>query len=334
MELNEMNNIVISSEDELFKILEDYIETGSISDNIDLQKLPPLSIRLVGEKFEQSLTPNVMKGFVEMQNYINRTYRLVQYGDVDTQKLSKEEREALQLKITVERGSSLLNVNFDGLWTQIGQLATKMDATTLAITVLGSAAIWATSSGIKRFLDNRKEVRLAEIKKDEDKEHLQSLQLMSQEETKRAGIIANIVKQNAVLENIDRQAHDAKTSMFKSFSGVKEVEIGNTILDPETTTELTKNARRRSTEIRLDGTYKLEQVNSSDPELFKVRIRNINTNAVFEAIVQEQFLEGNKNKLLLMQAEWERKPVKLSINAKILDEKIKDAIILDVIEHH
>lgn len=145
----------------------------------------------MGEKFEQSLTPNIMKGFVEMQNYINRTYRLIQYNDVDTQKLSKEEREALQLKITVERGSSLLNVNFDGLWTQDrGNWLQKMDATTLAITVLGSAAIWATSSGIKRFLDNRKEVRLAEIKKDEDKEHLQSLQLMSQEETKRAGIIA------------------------------------------------------------------------------------------------------------------------------------------------
>ena len=33
-----------------------------------------------------------------------------------------------------------------------------------------------------------------------------------------------------------------------------------------------------------------------------------------------------------MQAEWNRKAVKLSINAKILDEKIKDATILNVEE--
>lgn len=66
MELNEMNNIVISSEDKLFKILEDYIETGLISDNMNLQTTST-GIRLVGEKFEQSLTPNIMKGFVEMQ---------------------------------------------------------------------------------------------------------------------------------------------------------------------------------------------------------------------------------------------------------------------------
>lgn len=327
-----MSKVTIQSEKELFDVLENYINFGTISDNIDLLKLPPLKIRLVGEKFDQSLTPNVMKGFVEMQNYINRTYRLLQYGDVDTQKLTKEEREALQLKITVEKGSSLIDVNFDGLWSQIGQLATKMDSTTLAITVLGAAAIWATSTGLKRFLDNRKEVRLAEIKKEEDKEHLQSLHLMSQEETKRSEIIASIVKNNVVLENIDRQAHDAKTSMFKSFSSVPEVEIGGTILDPETTNELTKNARRRSTEIRLDGVYRLEQVNSSDPTLFKVRIRSIETEALFEAIVQDSFLEGNKHKLLLMQAEWDRKPVKLNINAKILDDKIKDAIILEVSE--
>lgn len=327
-----MEKLIVKTEDELFKILENYISSGEISDNIDLLNLPPLKIRLVGEKFDQSLTPSVMKGFVEMQNYINRTYRLVKYGDVDTQKLSKEEREALQLKIKVEKGSSIIDVNFDGLWSQIGQLATKMDPTTLSVTVLGAAAIWATSSGIKRFLDNRKEVRLAEIKKEEDKDHLQSLNLMSQEETKRVELITKIVQNNVILENIDRQAHDAKTSMFKSFSSVPEVEIGGTTLDPETTNELTKNARRRSTEIRLDGIYKLEQVNSSDPNLFKVKIRNIETGVLFDAIVQDSFLEGNKNKLLLMQSEWDRMSVKLKINAKILDDKIKDAIILDVSE--
>lgn len=36
---------------------------------------------------------------------------------------------------------------------------------------------------------------------------------MSQGKTKRAGIIANIVKQNAVLENIDRQ-NDAKKRVY------------------------------------------------------------------------------------------------------------------------
>lgn len=39
---------------------------------------------------------------------------------------------------------------------------------------------------------------------------------------------------------------------------MKEVEIGNSILDPEITTELTK-VRRRSTEARLDGDIDLNK---------------------------------------------------------------------------
>ncbi|MGQ0285824.1 hypothetical protein ACT2CV_01285 [Pasteurellaceae bacterium 22721_9_1] len=327
-----METLTITNEDELFSLLEKYVKTGEISDKINLEDLPPLKIRLVGEKFDQSLTPNVMKGFVEMQNYINRTYRLVKYGDVETKSLSKEEREALQLQVKVEKGSSIIDISFDGLWAQIGQLASKMNGTELALITLGSFAIWGTTTGVKRFLNNRKEVRLAEIKKDSDKEHLKTFEAMSAQETQRAEIMAQIIQSHPVLENVDRQAYDAKTSLFKSFASVDEVEVGDTTVDQELSSELTKTARRRSTEIRLDGTYRLEQVNTTDPTLFKVKIRNTKTNQVFEAIVQEQLLEGNKNKLMLMQAEWDRKPVKLSINAKVLDEKIRDATITSVDE--
>lgn len=328
--MDQNNLITISSEEDLFAVLGKYITTGHIADNIDITNLPPLRIRLIGEKFDQSLTPNVMKGFVEMQNYINRTYRLVKYGDVDTKALSKEEREALQLQIKVEKGSSLVDVSFDGLWTQIGQLIGKMSGTEAIITILGCAAIWGTATGIKHFLDNRKEVRLSEIKKESERENLKTLEVMSAEETKRTEIMAKLVMRNPVLENVDRQAYDAKTSLFKSLSSTEEVEIGGLVIDTEIASELIKNARRRSSEIRLDGIYKLEQVNSSDPNLFKVKVRNVNNGTQFEAIVQDQFLTGNQNKLLLMQAEWDRKAVKLSINAKILDDKIKDATILSV----
>ena len=324
--------ITISSESELFEVLESYVVTGKIVNNIDITKLPPLRIRLIGDKFDQSLTPNVMKGFVDMQNYINRTYRLVKYGDVNTKALSNEEKEALQLQIKIEKGSSLVDVNFDGLWVQIGQVIGKMTGTEAIVLILGCAAIWGSVAGVKRFLDNRKEVRLSEIKKESDRENLKTLEVMSLEETKRTEILAKLIMKNPVLENVDRQAYDARTSLFKSLSSTEKVEIDGLVIDTDTSNELMKNARRRSTEIRLDGIYKLEQVNSSDPNLFKVKVRNIKTGAQFEAIVQDQFLTGNQNKSLLMHAEWNRKAVKLSINAKILDEKIKDATILNVEE--
>ncbi|MCV5863698.1 hypothetical protein OFN36_32370, partial [Escherichia coli] len=77
-------------------------------------------------------------------------------------------------------------INIDGFLTKLTQeLVGKMNATEIMFTVLGAAVIWGGVTVFKRFLDNRKDIRLAEIAKDGEKEHLRTMQIMSEQETKR-----------------------------------------------------------------------------------------------------------------------------------------------------
>ncbi|MCQ6644784.1 hypothetical protein NO371_22695 [Escherichia coli] len=272
-----------------------------------------------------------MKGFVEMQAQINKSYALAKYGVPDVRKLTKEELDALEIEVTVEQGSSIVEINIDGFLTKLTQeLVGKMNATEIMFTVLGAAVIWGGVTVFKRFLDNRKDIRLAEIAKDGEKEHLRTMQIMSEQETKRLRVISEMIAEKPLLDNMDRMSYDAKTQMVKSFVRSDNAQIDGVTIDSEMAKELVTNARRRSSEMRIDGIYRIEEVNNTDPESFKVKVRRVDTDQRLTCVVQDVFLDESGNKEALQRAEWERKPVHLSINAKHVDGDIKSAVILYV----
>ncbi|MBZ4262150.1 hypothetical protein LAN14_26715, partial [Mycobacterium tuberculosis] len=59
-------------------------------------------------------------------------------------------------------------------------------------------------------------------------------------------------------------------------------------------------------EIRLDGNYRIEKVDSTDPESFKVQVRNVDSDLRISCIVQDVFLDASEHKKALQQAEWDR----------------------------
>ena len=81
--------------------------------------------------------------------------------------------------------------------------------------------------------------------------------------------------------------------------------------------------------IRLDGEFRILQVDSSDPTQFKVKVQNQKNGEELEAIVQDDSLDQH-NRTILQTAEWLRQPVSLKINARQLRGKYKDATILEV----
>ncbi|KMK08164.1 hypothetical protein ABW06_24800 [Pluralibacter gergoviae] len=323
--------ILVTTEEQAYQLIESYMAGNALPEHISFDGWPNLSFRLEGENFNQSLTPSVMKGFIEMQAQINRAFALAKFGIPDPRKLTKEDREELEIKVEVKKGSSLLTVDLNGFLTKLShELVGKMSAQEIMVTVISAALIWGGVSIFRRYLDNRKEVRLAELNKDGDKENLRTLQSMSEEETKRIQIMANFMKEKPLLDNMDRMAYDAKSEIVKSFTRADKTEIDGITIDAETAKDLTTNARKRSAEMRIDGIYRIEEVNNTDPEAFKVKVRNVKDGQRLTCLVQDIFLDESGNKEALQQAEWERKPVHLSINAKHIDGDIKSAIILYV----
>jgi hypothetical protein len=321
------NDIIISSEDDAFKYLEKCLNGEKIDGNIVFKNWPVLTFRLIGDKFDQSLTPSVMKCFVDIQSQINKAYALSKYGSPDAKRLTKEERDELEIQVKVDKGSSILEVIFNKF---IESGFSNMTGQEAMITVLGTALIWGSVSMFKGFMSNLKDKRADESRDQITKEQLKTMQLMTENETKRTELLSNVISKSSELMNHKNYSDLAKADIIKSFSKASEAEFDNIKLDQELSKQLSTNARRRSSEIRLDGMYKIEKVDSTDLDCFKVTVRNTANGQRVNAVVQNIFLEASKYKEMLQIAEWDRKPIKLSINAKEIDGEIRDATILYV----
>ncbi len=206
-----------------------------------------------------------------------------------------------------------------------------MDPTTAAVTIVSLALVWAGRSAWNSYLDNRKNIRADELKSEVEREHLQTLQFMSEEETKRMALLQRVIEQVPTVDNASRLTDDARGDVLKMLRRTESASIGEIDLDPEIAMTLAKNARRKSVEVRLDGEYRIIKNDITDPDAFKVRLRNTKNKSEVEARVQDDSVnDALKNRI--QQAEWLREPIKLRINAKSLDGEIKNAVVIGLQE--
>ncbi len=83
-----------------------------------------------------------MKGFIDMQAHINKAYAAFKYGD-QNKRLSKKELESIELVITIDEGSSIIEINIGGFLESLKKsVIKKMTGKQIAITVISAAFIW------------------------------------------------------------------------------------------------------------------------------------------------------------------------------------------------
>ena len=332
----EVTSLVIRNEQDAYELLSRCIkpdfEIGN-DINVVLDGWPTLEIRVKGERFNSTITPSIMAGFIEFQKAIYKSYALTKYNSSNVNKLTKDEKEQLELLITVSEGSSIFGIDFQGalekFMDNVGNKLTRKD---VVVSVLALGVLYFGDSAYKSYLEERREVRVAELKSEEQVKMIEHLQFASEEETKRAKIIQELAQQHVQVQNVQSQAHDAQTELVKSFRRVEKASIGAVTVDGETATELTKNARKKSLEVRLDGAYRVMLVDSSELGVFKIKVRDILSKEEFTAIVQDESMD-HKHKRLIQAAEWSKTPVNLVINAKDLDGEIKQAVVMSASEY-
>lgn len=322
--------LTIKNEDDAFKAIQELLEGGNFKGEIILEGWPKLQVRLVGDKFESSITPSVMKSFLELQNLVYKSYAIARYDTEDTRKITKEERDELEIKVKVEEGSSIFEVDFQAVLLKFVEKAGEtMPPELMAATILGLGVLWVGKTSYSSYLNYRKDVRLSEAKTEEQREMLTSIQEQSKQETARLELLTKLLIQQPALENISRQTYDTRTEMLRGFSTADEATVDGVTVSGEVAHELVTNARRKAVEKRLDGYYRITRVDSSNPDEFRVKVRKHKAALEFEAVLEDSSLDATKKEVLQF-AEWERTTVFLNINAKVLDDDIKQATILGV----
>ncbi len=322
--------LTISSEEQVYQVIES-LRNKTISlegREIEFSGWPTLTMHLQGAGFDSTITPPLMKAFLELQSGLYRSYAIARYNSPKITSLSKEEKEALEIKVKVQPGSSIFSVDMQQLLEKLcHDLVGKMDPTSIVVLVLGAGLIWAGQSVYKKYLDDRAQTRQTEIKSEEQRALIEHLKFSQEQETARAQIMANIIQENPRLHTISNYAEEAKAQLIRRSSGADTIELFGTELDTEVASELVKNARSKSEEIRLDGLYRILNVDSSNPEEFKVKLKSLDSGDEFLAKVQDKTL-GKRHLDALQKGEWSRKAVKLQINAKELNDEIKNAVVI------
>lgn len=322
-------DIVIRSEDDAYEVLR-MARDGELGPykSIVFDGWPTLNLYLKGDKFHQSITPTVMKGLLEFQKGIYRSYAVAKY-DHPGKRLSEQEREDLEIRVDIKDGSSDLDINFQELATKLlGQMVGKMDSQDIVITIVTIAVLYFGNSAYRTFLENRKETRIKEISDDTQRETLAVLKYTSEQETMRAQIIADLARDNSKVDNIAQIAFDAQTDVVKAMAAGTTAKVEGIELTAGIADSLTQNARRKSEEVRLDGIYRLIKLDWTDASKFKVKVYNVKTGLSLDAEVQDDSLTG-KYKEALREAEWSRSPVALKINAKTFgDEAYRNAVVI------
>lgn len=310
-------------------------------DHFDLQisDLNKFSMHLTGDKFHQTITPSVMKGFIDLQNAIYRSYAQIKYNEASILKLSKHEKDVLELEVKVVDGSAGFELNIQELFEKLLELLVgKMTSKHIFILVLSTILLYGGYEVHNNYLENQKEIRLAEIALEKDvsakQERLATVALLSDrsaDETKE--VLARAAQVAPQVKTIKEEAKNASHSLIKSAQAAESIDFddGNIRLSGEAAKELTKTPPNKWTDVRIDGIYHVVNVDSSHSAKRKIRIRNIETQQEILAILENDTLD-QKNLNLIQEAEWGYNPVFLKVRAKELNTMYKEAQILEAKE--
>ncbi len=321
----------VSSEDKIYEILEEFLREGFVYNpehSLDFDGLPPLRIRLTGEGFNGTITPTVMKVFIEFQKAIYKSYAQARYNTGNINKLTKQEKQDLEIVVKVENGSSIFDINAQVILEKMAvNMANSLTGEQVVLITLGLGAMFFTASSIKLFLNNRKEIRSQEVTSEVELRRLEQISALSAQETRRMEILTKAQQREPIIQHIHNYAEDVQNEMLKSFSGATSVQIDGVEFSGEVAGELVKHKRNESVVERLDGVYRVLSVDSSNPLVFKIRVRNTNSLQEFVSTVQDETFES-RYKTIIQQAEWNRSPVNLSINAKLIAGEVKEAVVI------
>ena len=307
-------------------------------DHYDLRvaDLEKFSMHLTGDKFHQTITPSLMKGFIDLQNAIYRSYAQIKYNEPSILKLSKQEKDELELEVRVIDGSSGFEVDIQALFEKlIKLLAGKMTGKHIFILVLSTILLYGGYETYSNYLENQKEIRLAEIALEKDvstkQERLATVALLSdRSDNDTKDVLARAAEFSPQVNNIKEEANNASHSLIKSAQAAESIDFdnGQIKLSGEAAKELTRTLPSRWVDVRIDGIYHVVNVDSSHSAKRKIRIRNIETQQEILAILENDTLD-QKNLNLIQEAEWGYNTVYLKVRAKELNGMHKEAQILE-----
>lgn len=324
---------IIRHIDDVASLLEKAINNELDHYDLKIEGIENFSMHLVGDKFHQTITPSIMKGFIDLQNAIYRSYAQIKYNDNSIIRLTKIEKDELELEIKVIDGSTGFDIDWLELLKKIvDNTVGKMNSRQAFIAVLVLILAFAGTIITTDYLSSQKEIRLAEISQEKDsnekRERLATIALLSNDNNDKQELLAKASAAIPDTKIITEEAKQANYSLIKSAQAADSIDFnkGSIKLSGEAAKELSKSSPSKWENVRIDGIYHIINVDSSHSAKRKIRIRNLETQEETLAVLENDTLD-QKYLDIIQDAEWSYNPVELKVRAKELNGRYKEAEI-------
>lgn len=155
-----MDEVIINNEKDAFDLLQKALnqELSQKPFSIKFDKWPILEIKLEGEGYDSTITPDLAGALVEVQHALNRAYARTVHRTSNARSLTDDERRKLQFKAKVQKGSSLIKIDLGPFAEKLVTSGVdKMTPELLTICVLGTVISAAGVIAYKTFLKSRSE---------------------------------------------------------------------------------------------------------------------------------------------------------------------------------
>lgn len=322
----------IGSEDDAWKLLENLQDDSfAAPSTLVLGDWCHVKLYLKGKQWNSSITPSIFPVFNQLQELVYSTYAEIQYGG-KKRKLTKEEKEALEIVITISGGSANQQQDFRTSLCELGRaLANKMTGRQIVF-VLTVIALSVAGTVVHRdYAQNKRDIRLAEVGAKDKKTMLEGMQFMSMEETKRMELLVKSTAQSELLEKIQKNIENLHESMLKAATQAEESNISGVRLKKAEANELIKAKREKPSPLQIYGVFQILSIDWKGVP-HQVLLKRIDDGFVIRANFELPWLPEDSRKIM-QRAEWKEngeKAFEAKINARETKGKIVNADLVRV----
>jgi uncharacterized membrane protein YciS (DUF1049 family) len=329
---HDMEQIIIRSEDEALDLLRQLVEGYRFEESFEVRfdDWPRFVIQISGADFHGTIPTRIMPTMLELQREVHRMYCLATYGDENVRRLTKKDREQLELLVKVDEGSSVFESLLAESMSKIFEEALSRMSPEQLTAVLIVFGLSVTSLFFWKFwLNNRLK----------EKELEQTVQLSALEKEKMEIVRQASLKfplTDAAAASMDPVRTELLTRLRPADSlAVKAItEPGKEVAAPVSITgELAEQVvhvqREASIERLVEDEFFLRSADFSRPDGVRIVVQRIADGYSFPADVPLGVL-GHDQAEAIKNDSWNKKSLRLGILVKELRGNYTSAKVVSV----
>lgn len=314
--------LVIRNEEEAWTLLRSTLDGVKLPQGamLSFDGWPSFDITVVGKDWHGTVPTRIMRPLLELQGDLHKAYAQFRYGVPDARKLSDEEREQLEIVVKVKDGSSVFSSALAEPLTKAAVAAVdKMPPEYIALTLVGIALVAGTAYVLRGFFAEQTKRR-----------ELTATVELSATENERLKIMAAAADQSKTVKMTMESMERVAMGVLKVAKIDDAVTLPGVRFSGEEARVLVTNERNESVDVRIDGPFMIQQIDSSGIGDFRARIFRYGDEQSLSVIIPLAL--NDEQRQLVMNAEWSRAWVQLAINARKLGSRIVDARVISVAE--